>query len=125
MPPSDAELLADIRAVADQASAPPSLSDYRDHGDHAVETYYNRFGSWTAAVRAAGFRPRQSGDRISTPQLLLELRQLADDEPPTADEMDANGAYSVTTYQNRFGSWNAALAAAGLADRNPHGTSET
>ena len=34
------------------------------------------------------------------------------DSPPTVTEMDNDGPYWVSTYQDEFGSWSAALTAA-------------
>ena len=51
--------------------------------------------------------------------LLTALEELHDKfgRPPTPDEMDKTGPFSVTTYQNHFSSWVQALRAAGL---KPH-----
>ena len=135
---SDAELLGDIRRLADEnadADDPatddsgadaeatdetsfeaPTLQEYRDRGAYGAQTMYERFGSWNAAVEAAGFRARDSDSKIPKPELVAELRRLGgdDDEPPTAAEMRAEGAYWARTYRDRFGSWNEALEAAGF-----------
>lgn len=54
--------------------------------------------------------------RISKKELRAEIRQLADDigRAPKAKEMAERGAYSPTTYQRRYDSWDDALAAAGV-----------
>ena len=63
---SEAELLEELRRVAEVCGAPPSVSDMQDEGTYGPRTYYRRFGSWTAAVKAAGFEPHtapsESGD---------------------------------------------------------------
>ena len=48
--------------------------------------------------------------------MLEELRELAEElgRTPYAKEMEEDGPFSTNTYQNRFGSWNAALELAGL-----------
>ena len=135
---ADAELLGDIRRLAAEnadADAPatddsgaetetteatsfeaPTLQEYRDHGTYGAQTIYDRFGSWNAAVEAAGFRAREPNSKIPKSELVAELRRLGgdDDEPPTAAEMRAEGAHWARTYRDRFGSWNEALEAAGF-----------
>lgn len=59
-------LLEELRRVAEVCGPPLSVSDMRDEGDHAARTYFRRFGSWKAAITAAGFEPHsaptESGD---------------------------------------------------------------
>ena len=135
----DAELLGDIRRLAAEnadtddadtddsegdadAATPeetsfeaPTLQEYRERGTYGAQTIYDRFGSWNAAVEAAGFSARAPDSKIPTSELIAELRRLGgDDEPPTAAEMRAEGAHWARTYRDRFGSWNEALEAAGF-----------
>ena len=58
---------------------------------------------------------------IDTETLLADLRRLAAelDQPPTLQEYREHGRHSVTTYYNRFGSWQSALEAAGFESRPP------
>ena len=116
MPYTDAELLADLQAVADQTGLPPTQAAYRDHGTYNVTTFYDHFGSWRAAVSAAGFEPNQPSGAIETETLIEHLQQFAADceETPSALQMDADGPHAAATYFDRFGSWNAALEAAEL-----------
>ena len=113
---SDADLLEEIRRVADVADADgaPSLQNFRDHSDIADTTVLRRFDSWNAAVAKAGFEPNDPQQRIPTEDLLDELRRLRDevDHAPTIAEMKEHGEYWPSTYKNRFGSWAEALAAA-------------
>lgn len=112
---SDAELVADIQRLADESGEPPTLQDYRDAGEYGAQTMYDRFGSWNDALAAAGFETREAASKVSTEDLIAELHRLADDgTPPTVAEMRRDGAYWVSTYQNHFGSWSAALQETGL-----------
>ena len=113
---SDAELLEDIRAVADVVERSPSLQDYRDHGEYAATTITRRFDSWQDAVARAGFEPHDADAEIPEADLLDELQRLADElgERPTVEAMNTNGAYWASTYKRRFGSWSEALAEAGF-----------
>ena len=116
MPYTDAELLADLQAVADQTDSPPTQAAYRDHGTYNVTTFYDHFGSWRAAVSAAGFEPNHPSGAIKTETLIEDLQQFAADcgETPSAPQMDADGPHAAATYFDRFGSWNAALEGAEL-----------
>lgn len=62
--------------------------------------------------------------RIPTPDLLADLRRVADDlgHPPTTTDYDEHGEYSRTTVQSRFdGPWADIVAEAGLdAPQTPH-----
>jgi len=112
----DAELLDDIQAVAAVVERAPSLQDYRDHGKYAVTTITRRFDSWQDAVARAGFEPHTAESEIPTDELLAELRHLAEEHNtrPTADLMNDEGGYWVSTYRRRFGSWANALGEAGV-----------
>jgi hypothetical protein len=109
------ELLAEIRRLTDNDD-PPSQSHMKAEGKYAVSTYRSHFGSWTAALREAGFEPPTSGTRLTDSDLCEALVSLSDElgQVPTSQDMNEHGSYSPGTYINRFGSWNDALAAAGL-----------
>jgi len=116
---SDEELLRSIREIATD-DEPPTLQEYREDGEYGAQTIYDRFGSWNAAVEDAGFGSRDPDGKIPKSDLLDELRRIADKDgdPPTVAEMREEGAHWVSTYRNRFGSWNDALAAAGFEPRS-------
>lgn len=57
----DEKLLADIRAVAKRIEAIPSQSAMREYGEYSDYVCADRFGTWTNAVREAGFEPRTIG----------------------------------------------------------------
>lgn len=116
------DLLEEIHRLAD-GEEPPSSIEMEEDGRYSAVTYENRFGSWRAALEAAGFdgpRWEQTDE-----DLLAALRAMADDlgRSPTSAEMKADGPHTAKTYQRRFGSWKAALEAAGL-DPVPQGYPE-
>lgn len=113
---SDAELLEDIRSVADLVERSPTLQDYRDHGEIAVTTIYRRFDSWQGAVTRAGFEPHDPETEIPESELRDELRSLADElgEAPSTTQMNEHGRYWSKVYRDRFGSWSEALEAVGF-----------
>lgn len=62
---SDDELLDDLRALADRVSKrPPTKADMNERRAHSARTYQLRWGSWSAAVEAAGFEPREQPDHF-------------------------------------------------------------
>jgi hypothetical protein len=113
---SEEELCEEIHKLADEFGRPPTLQELRNYGEYAAMTYYNRFGSWQDAVEAAGYEPHEPNTRTPTTDLIEELKQVAKEygEPPSAKQMDDHGEYWASTYRRRFGSWNAAIRAAGM-----------
>jgi hypothetical protein len=84
---------------------------------HSLVT--RQFGSWNAALQAAGFdRPRAPA--VSDGQILAGLRAYRREHglsPMRADWQQAGLSPHTRTIETRFGSWNAALAAPGLPAR--------
>ncbi len=105
---------------------PPTCRELRDRRDLPTPgTYIRRFGSWSAAKAAAGLDPRRRRrPQIYTDDQLLDiLRDLAAelDRPPTQLELAARRDLPAPiAYYGHFGSWNAALEAAGLEARHQH-----
>lgn len=121
---SDDDLLAELDRLADALGRPPTETEMSELGDHSPKTYRRRFGSWEASLRAADLdldrRVTGGGKRrIPTAKLVADVRRVAEERgrPPTVAEIREDGAYAVTTYLDRFGSWNCALEAAGLEPR--------
>jgi hypothetical protein len=113
------DLLREIDRLADELGRIPTLRDMDERGRYSKNPYYNRFGSWDSALETAGYDP-QSRERhiIDTADLLTEIKRLADgSDPPRFCDMREDGVYSAWTYINRFGSWNAAVEAAGYTSR--------
>lgn len=113
---SDEDLLAELNELAEELGHPPSLQDYREHGEHSATTYYSHFGSWRDAMQAAGFEPREPESEIPKDELRAELRRVAEElgETPSVGQMNTHGKYWVSTYRRHFGSWNDAIEDAGL-----------
>ena len=110
---TDADLLDEIRRVADVAGADgaPTVTQFDEHSDIADSTVHRRFGSWNQAVAKAGFEPNPPETAISNEELAAELHRLRDTlgHLPTIPEMNEHGAYWASTYKNHYGSWTAAL----------------
>ena len=106
------ELIEEIHRLGD-AERPPTLLEM-ERGEFSQKTYCNRFGSWRAAVREAGYKDTVSRLEWSDESLLDEIHRLAkDSSPPTQHEMERKGDFSVTKYKNRWGTWNKAIKKAG------------
>jgi hypothetical protein len=115
-----AEMIAILRDAGNELGRAPSMREFRQlHPDGPDPTSYgHRFESWNAALKAAGLSARRARTPAYTDETLLEiLRNLIDNlgRAPTVRELLAHPDHpSPTTYRNHFGSWGAALRAAGL-----------
>ena len=121
-PVPEAELLAELRRLGSEIGKVPSEHDMTSEGGYGTSTYVKRFGSWTSALKEAGFDPHSDRERRSIDDLIAELQRLTGElgRPPTSREMDGDGAYSRGVYRDRFGSWNEALEVGGF--ERTHGT---
>lgn len=113
---SKEELVAELKRVSEECGGKPSQNDLTEYGGPDPETYRNEFGSWNAALEAAGFTPRANGQYIPTEDLCTALRELADelDRQTEMKAMNKSGPYSARTCVNRFGSWEEAIDATGI-----------
>ncbi len=116
---TDEQLLDTLRTLADELGRPPTCREMRARRDLPDPgTYSRRFGSWSNALETAGLEARYCRTPDYTDEQLLQaLRDLAAElgRTPTGREMqDRRDLPSPRTCQIRFGSWNAALEAAGL-----------
>jgi len=113
---SETALLDELTQLADELGRTPTKEDMTELGAYGASTFQRTFGSWTAAIEAADLPPARQRKRYSEEELLDELRRLDEKEggPPTTEMMNEIGKYSHRIYNIRFGSWRAALKAAGL-----------
>lgn len=118
---SDDYLIDKLKELKEEIGRVPRQKDIRqDENTPSVPRYQDRFGSWNDALVEAGFEPNQ---RKNAPkeELIKDLQQLRDElgRPPKYDEISSNpDSFSTTVYEERFGSFNAALEAASLDPRN-------
>jgi HNH endonuclease/Homing endonuclease associated repeat len=110
------ELVRDLRRVARETGRRRVTSAlYGEHGTFRPNTLARRFGSWNAALGAAGLPVTQ---RWKVPDAVL-LKNLADvwrrlGRQPTWRELTKRGGFSMfagATYKRRFGSWHKSLRA--------------
>lgn len=113
-PVTDAELIADLRRVAELLRSPSvSRPQYVRHGKFGATTMHTRFGSWNKALVAAEL-PLIHENNISDERLfdnLLALWQHFGRQPRRSDLMHEVSEFSQGPYNRRFGSWTAALEA--------------
>jgi hypothetical protein len=126
---SSEQLLSALRACSEEVGGYPSVAKWNSWQGRICneKTIIHRFGTWVAAVTEAGVRyPRDNTGaqrRYSKEKLLADLRQWADSEGkvPTIGSWDctafAQGRANTKTYRTVFGTWSAALEAAGLTPR--------
>ncbi|MFC5368305.1 homing endonuclease associated repeat-containing protein [Salinirubrum litoreum] len=114
---SNAKLIAELRRLDDELGHAPREEDMREDGVFSVQPYITAFGSWTAAWDAAGleYRTRYPAS-VSREALIDAIHSLADElgYVPSREDMIRDGAYSRTPFEYVFGSWSAALEAAGF-----------
>jgi len=113
---SDAELIEELQRVADVVEDAPTVREFDEYGDYSELTVRNRFGSWSEALAAADLDGSNAKRPVPKADLIEELQALAAElgEPPTVEQMDDRGERWASVYQERFGSWNDALEAAGF-----------
>jgi hypothetical protein len=93
----------------------PSTTTYDAHGNFSSQVFGQRFGSWNAALKAAGLRirkPRKIRESDLFENLVRLWRRLGR-QPVGSDLSRKRGLsrYSLGAYCARFGSWNRALLA--------------
>lgn len=120
------ELIRQLQALAKNLGRSPSIQDVsvaRKRGECAhLGTFNINFGSHTAALRAAGLTPSH-GVSYSNAELIEQLRAMAKKLGRVPNTTDVQKQYrstrtgaGVAVYTKRFGSFAAALQAAGLKD---------
>lgn len=116
------DLLEELRRLAEEIGQVPSIRDMTKRGRYSKDTYCSRFGSWRDAVREAGMNPHPASaqKQMSKRDVCEAIQNLADQlgHVPTSMEMAEHGQCSAKTAQNRFGTWNMALRAAGFEPNN-------
>ncbi|MDL0129318.1 hypothetical protein PNP59_00025 [Halobacterium salinarum] len=106
------DLLSEVHRLADEDN-PPTTTKLREEGQISEDPFRRVFGSWHAALRAAGYEPDQEYN-ISRKDLLAEIHRLASkDSPPKVTKINTEGKYSEQPYYDEFESYNAAVREAG------------
>jgi hypothetical protein len=114
---SDEQILAELKGSAERLGRSPTMREFERDGGASIhpQTVIERFGTWNAAKRLAGLRPRRFATRE---ELLAELRTLGDElgRPPTGGDLQRRRATmpSKSLYWHVFGSLRNALREAGF-----------
>jgi len=117
---SDEVLISDMKNVAASLNQNfLSTPDYDKYGEYCHGTIIRRFGSWAKACEKAGLEltAYQKNCNIGEETLIGDLRRVAEDlkkKNVLVREYGEFGRYGPNAIIHRFGSWNAALKAAGL-----------
>jgi 5-methylcytosine-specific restriction endonuclease McrA len=110
----DEELLADLQRVAREHSEHGlKQRTYKEVGKFGVTTVIRRFGSWNAAVKAAGLKTTVER-KVSDEKLFSALYDLwvgLGHQPVYSEVQKPACPFHVATYERRFGSWRSALEA--------------
>ncbi len=123
------EVIREIRRVASLlGSNSLSQSEFGRHSRLSTSTIKGRFGSWTAAIEAAGLTPNPQGPPsdikeivYTDDELLLEIVNLTQKlgKIPSSNEMYAIGKFSLRPYRDRWGTWTKARRTAYALFGNP------
>ena len=128
---SDAKILSDLRAAAEELGEPLSIKRYRrqapERGWVSDFTVAHRFGSWAEACEVLGIRSNQAsahrtGSRFGERECLRALRRCAKElggSPTLVGYVSWSAEHpyepKAATIRYHLGGWNAALRAEGLA----------
>lgn len=118
---TDEEIIENIQLVAKDLNTDYlSISTYKKYGKYSYTAIQGHFGTWKNALKLAGLRiERNSSElkRITEQELLSDLKKVAkslNKSTITFSEYTEYGLYSSHNYLKRFGTWEKALALAGL-----------
>jgi hypothetical protein len=114
---TDEEILAELRASAARLGRSPTMREFAADAEASVhpQTVIEHFGTWNAAKRAAGLRPRRY---ISRQELVEQLRELGEElgRTPTVRDIEERrqSMASKSLIWHTFGSLATALKEAGF-----------
>lgn len=110
---SDEQLIEDLRSFTDELGRVPTASDMDRKGPHSRMIYHGKWGSWKDILKRANLGEPEPMEKS---ELVNHLIELSDElgETPGYHDMRKHGDYYPSIYEDRFGSWNKALEAAGL-----------
>ena len=110
---TDQGLLKLLKTFSEKLGRTPSIREVDSEAYMpSVKAYRNHFGCWNNALKAA----KLPLNYITDEDLLNNLKSLTKrlGRVPTALDARKENLSSVTTYKDRFGSWNNAIIKAGL-----------
>jgi 5-methylcytosine-specific restriction endonuclease McrA len=108
---SKGDLIYDLKQAAQKAGKDSlTTTEYESLGSYSRRKYISVWGTWNDSLKAAGLRPAKTGKRTED-ELMANLKRVWDllAKQPSAKDMEKHSRISVTTYRNRYGSWQNAL----------------
>ena len=123
------QVVNDIATVARQlGQSTLTTDDYRRHGKYSPDVARQRCGSWLKALAEAGLSTERHNTKAIPEQFIPDLKRVArllGKSSVTINEYQDHGYFAPSTVANHFGTWFAALDAAGLnRTRTLHVTDE-
>ncbi|GGJ09839.1 hypothetical protein GCM10008995_19680 [Halobellus salinus] len=115
--PTDGELLDEIRHLQSTLGDVPTKVEMTNRGAYPVSQFEAAFGSWSAAVREAGFEPHgQQQSKYTRDDVLAGLREVAAtlDTSPSVNDINEHAPFSSTVVYNYFDSIGEARRTAGV-----------
>lgn len=108
-----------IADLAERSGETPTAREYQsDDETPPISAFHGGYGSWNAALAAAGFEPTFTPKGPFTKEELIDdMLAFADElgHAPSSTEMMEDGPHSTSTYIEHFDGWAAAKEAAGLS----------
>jgi len=91
----------------------PYAKKCKDITGFSARAYGSLFGSYTNALKRAGYEPVNEYN-VSEEKLLEHLTEFADGKSVSSKKFQVEGKYSYQQYVRKFDSWQSALEKAGL-----------
>ena len=103
---TDEELIEDYQRVKDILGKQPMTVDYKEHGQYALNTFINRWGSWSDFLKVVGDIPSDLRE-VTDKELIVNYKQVRDElgKIPTIKQLQELGMIGIYHYQKRFGSY--------------------
>lgn len=111
------ELLDDLKEVATAVEGSPSANDYREHGSHSINQFYDHFGSWGRAKEMAEVDGKViRSDVVRREDVIEDIRKVSNavEGVPTKGEYEEHGEFSAGVIYRLFDSWPEARKEAGI-----------
>jgi len=115
--PTEDDLLDEIRRLKTELGEVPTKIETMNRGEYAISQFENAFGSWSDAIREAGFEPKGSQQSTYTREDVLSgLREVATTlgKSPSVNDINEHAPFSATVVYNYFDSIGDARRAAGV-----------
>lgn len=107
--PSEDTLLKDlIKTNRITAGETISKKQYEEEGDYNPWQAANRFGSWNEAKATAGVYAETRENNVTEEELLEDLERVSEETNLSTTSYREHGKYSLSTYYNRFQSFESA-----------------